>query len=258
MTEASTPSQPDASPGRPRAGSLLVFLVVVLIGAVMRVGLARGPELIAPAPDPRGFRFQRVDAATGMPVRYNPCAPVHYTINPALAPKTAISDVHTAFEITGGATGIDFVFDGTTTEAPSLERISYRPSSYGRRWAPILIAFTNGAPSLDGNTEVDGKHTIGQAGSSYEVNDAGAAVFVTGTAVFDAGARLTPGFGKQTWGQLILHELGHVVGLGHVENPESVMNDTIDVSHSAWGPGDRAGLWELGDGGSCIDTPPLP
>ena len=254
VTEASHPR----GGGSSTAGSLLVLLVIVLIATLLKVGNASGPELIEPGPDPRGFRFQRVDAATGMPVRYNPCAPVHYTINPALAPSTAISDVHRAFEVTGGATGIDFVFDGTTTEAPSLKRLPYQPRSYGRRWTPILIAFSDGPPSLDGTKEVAGKHTIGQAGSSYEVNEGGAAVFVTGTAVFDAGAMLTPGFGRQTWGQLILHELGHVVGLSHVENPESVMNPTIDVSHSAWGPGDRAGLWALGEGGRCIDPPPLP
>ena len=37
--------------------------------------------------------------------------------------------------------GIPFVFDGTTSEAPSLARDAYQPSRYGDVWAPVLVAW---------------------------------------------------------------------------------------------------------------------
>ena len=255
-------NEPEAvaqSPKSSGTGRLLLFLVVVAAVAFVRTGVGvRGADVLEPAPDPRGFRFVGVDAASGEPLRYNPCAPVHYTINPALAPSTVVDDIHAAFEVTGFVSGIEFVFDGITDEQPTPEREPYQPQRYGDRWAPILIAFTDGQPALDGTTESAGKRRLGQGGSVYEANEMEVPVFVSGVAVFDGNARLFPGFGENSWGKVILHELGHVVGLSHYESPDSVMNAMIDTSHPGWGPGDRAGLLELGKGGSCIDSPDLP
>jgi hypothetical protein len=256
------PPPPDTSSAplsRLLACILLAAISFVATWTVLQAAGASEPHLIEPAPDPRGFRFKSVDAASGLPLRYNPCASIHYTINPSLAPPTGVVDVHTAFEMTAEATGIRFVFDGMTNEQPGPRRAPYQPDRYGDRWAPILVAWTQGDPSLDSaNTEVSGTRTIGEGGSAFALNDAGLPVYVSGIAAFDATAELPPGFGGETWGQLILHELGHVLGLGHVDDPGSVMNGTIGLRHAAWGPGDRAGLWELGNGGSCVKTPDLP
>ena len=56
----------------------------------------------------------------------------------------------------------------------------------------------------------------------------------------------------------MLHELGHVVGLGHVDDPTSVMNPLIGSHAASWGGSDREGLWALGMGGACVPAPPLP
>jgi len=218
----------------------------------------RGGSLPLPGSiDARGFRPSFVDVNSNTPVRYNPCEAIHYAINPALAPPSAIEDVRTAFEMTAETTGMEFVYDGTTDEIPTPERSSYQPDRYGRRWAPVLIGWTSGAP-FSITSEVAGASTIGAGGSVYEFNEDGRPVYVTGLAVFDAGADLRPGFGGQTWGQAMLHELGHIVGLGHVDDPASVMNPVIGLRAASWGGADREGLWALGMGGACVRTPALP
>src|SRR5687767_5727274 len=88
--------------------------LILVAGAAARVVASVGVDPVAGEVDARGFRFARVDAKTGEPVRFNPCAPLHYVVNPTSAPEGAIEDIHEAFEMTGAATGIRFVYDGLT------------------------------------------------------------------------------------------------------------------------------------------------
>jgi hypothetical protein len=58
---------------------------------------------------------------------------------------------------------------------------------------------------------------------------------------------LKPGFGAgETRGNLLLHELGHVAGLAHVNNPSLQMNLNWDRrTPNGYGGGDLAGLARL-------------
>lgn len=49
---------------------------------------------------------------------------------------------------------------------------------------------------------------------------------------------------------VIEHELGHVVGLGHVPDSGQLMSEDMHASMVSFGSGDRAGLARLG-GGRC-------
>jgi hypothetical protein len=199
-----------------------------------------------------------VDPETHEPVRYNPCAPIHYVINDAYSPPGGTDDIHAAIERVEVATGLQFEFDGTTSESPATRRESYQPETYGKRWAPILIAWVPGELAIPGASATGAQTALGLGGSRYEVNEDGRPVYVTGQVSLAADAGLSTGFGGETWGLVIMHEMGHIVGLDHVSDPSSMMNTTSKVQQTVWGLGDKIGLRELGLGSSCLRPPPLP
>jgi hypothetical protein len=240
-----------------RTANKAVVIVALLVTALVKLTtIADAANVTAGPVDPRGFQFRHVSEETGEPVRYNPCAPIHYVINPRNAPPGGVDDVHTAIRMSSQATGLKFVYDGTTDEVFVHPRDSYQPDTYGERWAPILISWMSDLPGLP-NHEA-GRRPLGMGGSSYALNADDALVYVSGAATFDSTADLRSGFGGRTWGQVIIHELGHVFGLDHYEGGDSVMHPSLGLRAAAWGEGDRAGLWELGVGNPCLETPALP
>ena len=78
--------------------------------------------------------------------------------------------------------------------------------------------------------------------------------FVSGLAVFNGpalDAQLRLGEDDKARA-VLLHELGHLVGLGHVADPYQVMYDTNAYPLSTYRAGDRRGLEQLGLG-RCFD-----
>jgi hypothetical protein len=240
-----------------RTSNKAVVIVALLVTALFKLTTIAGAANVTTGDiDPRGFQFRYVSEETGAAVRYNPCAPVHYVINPRDAPSGGVEDVHTAVRMTSQAMGLKFVYDGMTDEVSVHPRDSYQPDRYGERWAPILFSWMSDLPGLP-NHEA-GRRPLGMGGSSFAPNADDALVYVSGAATFDATADLRSGFGGRTWGQVIIHELGHVFGLDHFEGGGSVMHPSLGLRAAAWGEGDRAGLWELGVGSPCLETPALP
>lgn len=47
---------------------------------------------------------------------------------------------------------------------------------------------------------------------------------------------------------VVLHELGHLVGLAHINDPSQVMYPRSDTRLSGYNQGDRTGLAALGHG----------
>jgi Matrixin len=203
--------------------------------------------------DPRGFRFLSLDPETHLPVRYDPCTPLHYVINPAAAPKGGLKDVHGAVRLAAEATGIQFAFDGLVDEPLIEEREPVQEARYGHRWAPLLIGW------IPFDARIFKVDDVGVAGSLIERNDAGRLVYVTGRILLNGADQLDNGFrpGK-TWGKVVLHELGHVLGLGHVADPAQVMHPSLVSSPAAWGTGDLAGLTQLGKVSGCVEVPRVP
>ena len=55
-----------------------------------------------------------------------------------------------------------------------------------------------------------------------------------------------------------MHELAHVIGLGHVGSRTSIMNETLTqqtISSAQWGVGDQIGLRHLGKEAGCETGP---
>jgi hypothetical protein len=106
------------------------------------------------------------------------------------------------------------------------------------------------------STYIDSNSTGGHGGSEGHMRHGRSEYFV-GHVVINATAAASNsgGFGGgATEGQVVLHELGHVMGLGHVYDDQQIMFPTMRSSASAamYAAGDYTGLTKLGRGAGCI------
>ena len=214
---------------------------------------------------PPDFSFFQVSSDDCLPVRWNPCEPIHFVINPANAPPTGVADTKEAFKRLAAVTGIDYIDDGMTDEAGQGNR-AYQPERYGDRWAPILVHWM--ASSRDqGDIQVVGGGFPSQVGDVYVTGN----LFLNPNVITNKETRSTVpgGFGGEgvsigrigpegvTWGRIILHELAHITGLGHTSGPANLMYpETSDqTGPAAFSKDDLAGMKYLGKEAGCTETP---
>ena len=224
-------------------------------GAVnVRIPLPTGPALrrlpAVPVTTSGDYGFMFPGEDDEGPVRYDPCRPVAWVLNPAGMPEGGETMVIAAVASVSHATGLEFRFDGTTTEAPSFDRQLFQ-DRYGPQFAPVIVGFAteHQVPDLAGSV-------TGLGGSSAVYGAYGEQRFLhSGVVIMDADdlVRLqeTP-FGALVAQAVIEHELGHVVGLGHVRDETELMHDS-NLRITEWGPGDLAGLAIAGSG-PCEDS----
>jgi hypothetical protein len=179
------------------------------------------------------------------PVTWCPCRPVHYVVRPDNAPPNGAQLLADAFAQLSTATGLRFVDDGTTDEAPTTDRRPYQKQKYGDRWAPVLVTWASDREVPDFGVDI-----VGEAGPTGVRTPSGDLTYVSGTVALDAEA-LTALVQQNREGLarvVILHELGHLAGLAHVSDPTQVMYPRAGLNAGVYQPGDLAGLHALGSG----------
>lgn len=197
-----------------------------------------------------GFRYLAHQTGTAAPVTWSPCRPIRYVTRQVNTPTDGASALASALGQVSYATGLKFVDAGMTTEGPSSDRAAYQPDRYGKRWAPVLIAWATSAEVPDFGVDV-----AGESGASSVQTPEGA-TYVSGIVYLDPAkfAQIEATQGYATAKAVILHELGHLVGLAHVSERDEIMFPSVGVQVTTYGPGDIGGLAAVGRGPCRADV----
>ncbi|MGF9755008.1 matrixin family metalloprotease [Microvirga sp. 0TCS3.31] len=207
----------------------------------VRRAVGLGPERPLPAPSvvQRGGTFTWAMTQTGSddPVGWDPCEQIRYRINPAGGPPGGSELIHRALERASAATGLAFADEGETDERPfpGGGKLFGRPD-------PVVIGWADAAEYPDLAGEV-----AGVGGAVAERGSGGRLRFVSGGIVLDVEAFTPTTVAEQprVMEGIVLHEVAHVVGLGHVSEPMELMYAS-STGQVDLGPGDREGLARLG------------
>lgn len=197
------------------------------------------------APADGAFRYIDVQPDGRTPVTWSPCRPIHVVVNDANATPDGPGLLRSALDEISRDTGLRFVDDGTTTETPSPERARYQPDRYGDRWAPVLVSWVTESEDPDMTSDVLGLTRP----AGVDAAD-GTAVFVSGQVEMNADliASIQKRLGVKATRTVFLHELGHLVGLDHVQSTRSVMYPSYQPKVVTFTPDELTGLRSLGSG----------
>jgi hypothetical protein len=245
--------KPDAQPRRHadrRLGSAVLFLALLAAGTWMFASSVLGgfgvdevKRALGFQPDPDegigSYEFMATQRDNpNLPVAYSPCKEIVIVVNDAQAPKGTDGLVEEAVDEVADLTGLKMRVAGTTGEEPV-------PNQTRGARQPVLVAWTDPdqVPELKGD--------VAGLGGSTQVSGGGSlrGYYVSGQVALDSDqlADILDRDGPAQVKAIILHELGHLVGLAHTSDRSQLMSKdgagTLDFQS-----GDRTGLKILGQG----------
>jgi hypothetical protein len=277
----SRPDEPDPASGPLFVAFVIGFILAIVLGVLAVVSLLRDPgnavdlaggatrspspvatgtpsptPTLTPSPRPKvdgAFRF--LERVGGAPVRWDPCETITYAVNTAGANSSVRADLREAIRRVTRATGIRFRPVGVTRETfiGAYQRMRYR--GVIRKAALILIWVDHDDYRAILRDLNDPRPSIAFAKTMaglYANRDQ----YFGGIIVMDADATARRGFGyRYAHGSVLLHELGHIMGLDHVRDPDQLMYSGRHPNFRVryFGVGDLEGLRRLGMDAGCLE-----
>lgn len=190
----------------------------------------------------KGRQFARMSTRA----RWNPCHEITYKVNPRSMPRKGLRDVKEAFKRVAEGSGLRFRYTGKTSYVGWKDG-EFTPID----GAHIGVAWTTAdvVPALAGST-------VGYAGGSSSQG-----FYLKGAISLDSTAKLRPGFKAGSTGRtgtLLVHEIGHVVGLDHVSDERQLMSPRLTRLVGHPGRGDLRGMNAVGADSGCAEADQVP
>lgn len=188
----------------------------------------------------------------GTPVRWDPCTPIRWTANVSRGPAGGLDVLKAAVARVAAVTGTTWVYAGTVATAPTG---SYLPTRAQASYPPVLIGWTDGAGSdlLAGQA----KTVLGMTRTAWfgvQTAEGKKIAATRGAVVALDRTDALPLNGANSWSTVALHELGHVMGLGHIGDRSQLMASVLPAVTDLQA-GDRAGLAKVGRSAGCVVVP---
>ena len=233
--------------GAPVTRSAPIRLVVEPAGAPESPDPAVAPAADLPA-GPAGAWSLLDTGRPGAAFRWDPCRPVTYRVHAADAPPTFVQDVTNAVRELSAATGLTFTDLGETAYSG--------PGADGDQsaWPAdtdllVTVSDESADPALAGSV-VGYASILRAAWSGTDARIERADVVLRDEYLVTAQDTTSPG---GTVDELLLHELGHAVGLGHSPDSSQVMYPEVGQQpRPGYQEGDLSGLARVGSAGGCL------
>ena len=232
---AAPPGETDLEPPRSSVSRTTLLLALLLPAALVVALLVRSPS------DDETPEYAFSMTMGGEPVAYTSCRPIQVAVYPAGGPPGAFELASAAVSRAASASGLQLVVIGPYGGAAPNWNFEAAPVQADD---PISISWQDG----DAIAELT-DHVAGLGGSRYVDYPGGRRRLVAGTIALsrDYYRYLEEVGDRDQQLAVLLHELGHVLGLDHVDNPGELMHEE-NLGQTAYGPGDLAGLRRLGEG----------
>ena len=204
---------------------------------------------VVPSYKPAGLasqhRFMTTETA-----RWDPCQAIGWRVTNAS--PAALRDAREAFRQVSMATGFTFRYRGLSGRVPQNDANSWYPAdtqivvAWARKSQSSLFAAHPGADAV-GAAVYYGGYRNGDGSPSLKIGK--------GMVVIDSARRFTAGFGTGTTrGEVLLHEIGHTMGLSHVNASSQRMYPYWTPGTARYGRGDLAALEKRGARLGCLQA----
>ena len=221
------------------------------VPAAASVHLSEKDAVIAGYAEPAtGALFTFSSTLEGKPIRWNPCAPIHWQFRPNGAPAGGITVVKQSVAAIAAATRTTWVYDGTVSTAPSTTWLPRSTASI----RPVLIGWADSGSSDLLRNQPKGVLGVTRTAWFGKTVDGHSTAAIRAAVVSLDRTDALPLTGPVSWRTVVLHELGHAMGLDHAGSTAELMYPVLQRSLTGLQAGDKAGLAKLGRAAGCVSV----